>query len=227
MTFDILPELQRRAAVHRALGDARRLAIVDTLAVSDRTPGELRPATGLGWNLLGFHLRALEDAGVIRRRVSDGDRRRRYVRLVPEVADQLAITADPLEEPVLFVCTGNSARSPFAAALWQARTGQLGLSAGREPAPRTHPLAVQVAAEHSVDLAGQRPHGYANLTRRPRTVVSVCDRAREDALPDADVWLHWSVPDPAGGERAAFEAAFADISQRLARLQRLTPRSAP
>lgn len=226
MNTEVSVELARRAEVHRALGDPRRLAIVDALGLSDRTPSELRRATGMGWSLLEFHLGALAGAGVIHRRVSDGDRRRRYVRLAAGVADELAAAACDLTGPVLFVCTANSARSPFAAALWHARTGAPAASAGREPAPSMHPLAVRVGAAHGVDLTGRRPCGYASVTRRPHVAVSVCDRAREDALPEADVWLHWSVPDPVGGERAAFEAAFADISQRVERLARLAQRSA-
>jgi DNA-binding transcriptional ArsR family regulator len=55
-------DLTRRAARHRALGDPHRLAIVDALRLSDRTPTELAEVTGLGSNLVAFHLRKLEVA---------------------------------------------------------------------------------------------------------------------------------------------------------------------
>jgi len=67
-------------------------------------------------NLLAHHLRVLEQAGVITRRRSEGDRRRTYLRLVPVTLDSLAAPPRP-ERRVLFVCTANSARSHLAAAL--------------------------------------------------------------------------------------------------------------
>src|SRR6478609_9967241 len=73
--------VERRAAVHAALGEPVRLAIVDRLALGDASPGELAEAVGLGSNLLAHHLKVLEDAGVIRRVRSEGDRRRSYVQL--------------------------------------------------------------------------------------------------------------------------------------------------
>lgn len=208
--------------MHRALGDAHRLAIVDALRLSDRTPGHLREATGLDWNLLAFHLRVLEDAWVVARRASQGDRRRRYVRLLPEALDELAAGGSPLAGgSVLFVCTGNAARSPFAAHLWRQRVGTPAGSAGTQPAPDVHPLAVEVAAGYGIDLGQVRPRGYEEVTEPCDVVVSVCDRAAEDTLPPARVALHWSVPDPvAVGQRAAFEDAFADLAERAERLAR-------
>ena len=71
-----------RAAVHAALGEPVRLAIVEDLAVSDRSPKELAARFSVPSNLLAHHLDVLEDVGLIERFVSAGDRRRRYVRLV-------------------------------------------------------------------------------------------------------------------------------------------------
>ena len=76
--------LTARAAVHAALADRHRLAIVDALALGDRTPGELGELIGVPSNLLAHHLRILEAAGVTERRASTGDARRRYVVLRPE-----------------------------------------------------------------------------------------------------------------------------------------------
>src|SRR6478609_5423637 len=73
--------VQRRAAVHAALGEPVRLAIVDRLAPGDASPGELAEAVGSGSNLLAHHLNVLEEAGVIRRVRSEGDLRRSYVQL--------------------------------------------------------------------------------------------------------------------------------------------------
>ena len=127
--------IAQRAAVHRALGEPTRVMMVDALTVSDRTPGELRELTGVDWNLLAFHLRTLEEAGVVERHVSEGDRRRRYVRLRPGALDRLVPRPAPVAvRNPLFVCTHNSARSQFAAGLWRQRTRHRAASAGSNPA---------------------------------------------------------------------------------------------
>ena len=74
-------ELERRARVHAALGEPARLAIVDRLVPGDASPGGAGAELGLATNLLAHHLRVLQEAGVIRRVRSEGDRRRAYVQL--------------------------------------------------------------------------------------------------------------------------------------------------
>ena len=69
-------DVDGRVAVFAALGEPVRLTLVDRLVTSDASPGELAPDVGLGSNLLAHHLRVLEEAGVIRRVRSVGDRRR-------------------------------------------------------------------------------------------------------------------------------------------------------
>jgi protein-tyrosine-phosphatase len=127
----------------------------------------------------------------------------------------------PVVEPVTrhaditFVCSHNSARSQFAAALWTSRTGEPASSAGAEPAAVVHPTAVRVATEFGVDLSGMSPHGYDTLPDRRDLIVSVCDRANEGGLPRSQRHLHWSIPDPvAAGGIEAFRAAFAEIALR-------------
>lgn len=212
-----ITSLARRADIHAALGDRHRLAIVDVLRLSDRSPSELQETTGLSSNLLTFHLDVLEGAGVIARRRSEGDARRRYVTLTGPVP-----WLDPPSRlevgDVVFVCTANSARSQFASFLWSARTGRRPLSAGIRPASRVHPLAVAVAARHGLDLSRSTPRHLADLDVKPDLVVSVCDRAKESRLDSSRPALHWSIPDPAGGDEADFERAFQQISIRLDRL---------
>ena len=209
-----------RAVLHRAVGEPARLHIVEALSVSDRSPSELRELTGLAWNLLEFHLGRLEAAGVVQRHASEGDRRRRYLRLRPGVLEGLRMWApQPAVRMPLFVCSHNSARSVFAAGLWRKRTGGQAASAGHDPARAVHPLAFETAALYEVDLAGVTPRGYDEVTVEPDVVVSLCDRAREGDGPFDCVWVHWSVPDPAtAGDRCAFDSAFADIAERLSRL---------
>lgn len=207
-----------RAARFAALGEPHRLAIVDALRTGDRTPSDLAAAVGLPANLVAFHLGVLEDAGLIERHRSQGDGRRRYVVLRPEALDAL-LPAPPLPDgTVVFVCTRNAARSQLAAALWRRSTGRASSSAGSRPAAAVDALAVAVASAHGLDPSGWRPVGYDAIREAPALVVSVCDRAGEGELPWAVPTLHWSVPDPAGGDRADYEATFADLEQRVARL---------
>jgi ArsR family transcriptional regulator, arsenate/arsenite/antimonite-responsive transcriptional repressor / arsenate reductase (thioredoxin) len=208
-----------RAQAHAALGDERRLKIVDLLASSDRTVAELARSVGMGTNLLAHHLDILEDASLIKRQVSEGDHRRKYVSLVWESLPHSPEPTPHSGGTVVFVCTHNSARSQFAAALWKQATGQTALSAGRQPADAVHPLAVKAAARMAIDLSSARPRGYEAITMRPDLLISVCDRAREGGLPDSKASIHWSVPDPVlGGKLRSFEEAFAEISLRLNRL---------
>ena len=209
---------RRRAELHRALGDQRRLAIVDALRLSDRTPSDLAVVTGLASNLLAFHLGALEEVGVIERSTSQGDARRRYVRMTADPVVELGGGSAVTAERVLFVCTGNSARSQLAAGLWGARTGRPAASAGTRPAEEIHPHAVTIARRHGLVL-GERPRGYDEVPDTPDLVVSVCDRAREAGPPPFDApSLHWSIPDPAGGDRADFEAVHDQLASRVERL---------
>jgi protein-tyrosine-phosphatase len=203
-----------RAAVHAALGEPVRLAIVEDLAASDRSPTELAARFSVPTNLLAHHLDVLEDVGLIERFVSAGDRRRRYVRLVRAPLARLGVaTARPAGQ-VLFVCSHNSARSQLAAALWTARTGGVATSAGTHPADRVHPGAVAAASRAGLDLSSAEPRllgtdGHAGL------VVTVCDQAHEELDPEPD-WWHWSLPDPVqDGRAAAFDTVVTELDDRI------------
>lgn len=219
--IEISPHLSlpERAVVHRALGDERRLEIIDLLAASDRAPGELGELTGMSSNLVAFHLRALEEAGVVERRRSEGDSRRRYVHLRSHILHAASV---PLtlkwRGPVVFVCTHNSARSQFAEAMWRSRANGEVWSAGTQPSQRVDPHAVAAGRGLGIDLNGQRPKGYDVVPQVAGLVVSVCDRAFEAGVPIQGERIHWSVPDPVGGGEEGFETAFFDIAQRIERL---------
>ncbi|MFN3285260.1 MAG: arsenate reductase ArsC [bacterium] len=101
---------------------------------------------------------------------------------------------------VLFLCTGNSARSQMAEGwLRYLSAGRVQVySAGTEPRG-LHPLAVRVMAERGVDISGQRSKPVSEFQGQAfDCVVTVCDRARQScpSFPGART-LHWDLPDPA------------------------------
>jgi protein-tyrosine-phosphatase len=205
-----------RVRVHAALGDEARLMMVEALAEGDRSVQELGTLVDLPGNLLAHHLGVLEEAGLIERRVSEGDRRRRYIVLRTGVFADLLPQGVVARGTVLFVCSHNSARSQFAAARWSQRTGLPAESAGRDPAERVNPTAVRLAAEVGLDLSAAVPRGYEEVDTSVDLVVSVCDRARESELPDVARHVHWSIPDPVRvGRVGAFREAFAEIDARI------------
>ena len=210
--------LSSRAERHAALGDPARLALVDELFCSDRTPSELQALVELPSNLLAHHLQVLERAGIVTRSRSSGDRRRRYVHLVPGALADLVPGPRLRPEPALFVCTGSSARSQLAAALWRRLAGAPADAAGTHPDAAVHPLAVEAADRAGLDLSGARPRHLAEVGEAFGLVVTVCDRAHEERS-DRPGWLHWSVPDPVPtGTPAAFDAALDELSRRITTL---------
>ena len=133
--------------------------------------------------------------------------------------------ASPSQRTVLFLCTGNSARSQAAEALTRARSGGLvqAHSAGSHPKP-LHPNAVQVMASRGVSLAGQQPKHLSEFTAELFDyVITLCDRVRETCpeFPGHPGYLHWSIPDPAAASRSdkdsypAFELMAAELETRI------------
>jgi ArsR family transcriptional regulator, arsenate/arsenite/antimonite-responsive transcriptional repressor / arsenate reductase (thioredoxin) len=217
-------DLAGRARFHAALGEPGRLAIVDALSVNDLSPGDLAQQLGFGSNLVAHHLRVLEEAGIIRRSKSEGDRRRSYVRLRPDNPLLAALDLAPRLEAefgsrrrVVFVCTRNSARSQLAASAWKRVSSLPAISAGTHPADRVHPGAVRTAKRHGLPLADTTTRHLDDVITPDDLVVAVCDQVHEE-LPDAPR-LHWSVPDPVPSATPGdFDAAFDDIVQRVGRL---------
>ena len=119
---------------------------------------------------------------------------------------------------VLFVCTGNSARSQMAEAILNAR-GQgrfLAESAGSQPAARVNPLALETLQAYGIPWAGHSPRSLDGLERQPWDgVITVCDRAKEACpiFPGQPMLAHWSIPDPL--DREGFRAAFRLLSRHI------------
>lgn len=210
-------DLLTRARRHAALGEPARLAIVDELIRSDRSPSELQELFGLESNLLAHHLDVLEDAGLIRRVRSSGDGRRRYVQLVAEALEGIILRDGngPEERRALFVCTRNSARSQIAAAAW----AHLGIgpaeSAGTHPAPAVHRGAVAAAKRAGIPLAPTAPRHLGDVEDVPSLVVTVCDQAHEEIDTPAS-WLHWSISDPVASDKLhAFDDTVREITARI------------
>jgi len=209
-------DLARRAAVHAALADPARLVITDTLLAGDAAPSELAVMLAMPSNLLAHHLHVLEQAGVITRRRSEGDRRRNYLQLIPGALDGLTAPPARAARRVLFVCTANSARSHLAAALWRRASGVPAVSAGTHPAAAIDPGAIAAAGRHRLPLPRLRPRHMSEVRREDDLVVTVCDLAHEE-LGDAAA-VHWSIPDPVpAGDPGSFDAALAQLADRVGR----------
>ena len=129
---------------------------------------------------------------------------------------------------VLFVCTGNSARSQMAEAL----LGHLGAgrfeaaSGGSHPADGVSRLAVETLREHGIAWDNRMPKPVEDFEDEHwDVVITVCDHAREHCpvFYGAPVLAHWGMPDPTevpdeGARRIAFRDAFQVIRRRLERL---------
>jgi protein-tyrosine-phosphatase/DNA-binding transcriptional ArsR family regulator len=219
----------------RLVGHPLRWQLVTALARSDLRVRELVAIAGEPQNLVSYHLRLLRAGGLVTSRRSSFDGRDSYYHLnldrcagaLVEVGVALhpALRLAPVpEEPrrragrpsVLFVCSGNSARSPVAEALLRRHAGDRVRvsSAGTRPKDRIHPHAVRVLREHyAIDIAGQAPRPVGS-TAHDR-VITLCDKAREVL----GTPVHWSIPDPvAVGNYAAFVEAAADIDTRVRQL---------
>jgi ArsR family transcriptional regulator, arsenate/arsenite/antimonite-responsive transcriptional repressor / arsenate reductase (thioredoxin) len=142
----------------------------------------------------------------------------------PSAASPLsAVAAGPAR--VLFVCTGNSGRSPMAAALLAHRAGGSveAASAGTSPKP-LHPAAVAVMRDrYRIDIGDHRPTPVEAVAgEKFGSVITLCDRAREHCPGFAGHpgLIHWSLPDPAAaeGDQAgypAFERVAAELDTRI------------
>lgn len=125
---------------------------------------------------------------------------------------------------VLFLCTGNSARSQIAEALLNLRgDGRFSAeSAGSAPAVRVNPNAIAALAAHGISWEGRSPRGLDAVANQAwDIVITVCDRAQEACplFPGHPVTAHWGMPDPAAvrGDPDVVRRAFDDTLVLLRR----------
>ncbi len=124
---------------------------------------------------------------------------------------------------VLFLCTGNSARSIFAEYLLKkiATMRFESYSAGSDPKPAPHPLALQILREDfKIDVSDAYSKSWTEFEDIPFDfVVTLCDNARETCpvWPGQPILAHWSSPDPAAaeGSRDARFRAFWLVAQQI------------
>jgi ArsR family transcriptional regulator, arsenate/arsenite/antimonite-responsive transcriptional repressor / arsenate reductase (thioredoxin) len=227
----------------RLAGHPLRWRLLSELACSDRRVGELCKLADRRQSLVSYHLRQLRDAGLVSMRRSAADGRDTYYVLdlarCGELLSSAGVSLHPGLAPaprarrarrsalarVLFLCTGNSARSQIAEALCaQLSDGAVSaVSAGSHPKP-LHPHAVRVMRERGIDLAGRRSKHLDEFAgRRFDYVISLCDRVREvcPEFPGAPELIHWSIPDPAREPRSdeqtlpAFERTATELCTRI------------
>jgi protein-tyrosine-phosphatase/DNA-binding transcriptional ArsR family regulator len=245
---------QAAPAFVRLVGHPLRWQLLTELAHSDRRVRELVALVDQPQNLVSYHLRLLREGGLVTAARSSFDARDSYYHLdLDHCALALAATGTALHPALspdpttpagtallprqphitlLFVCTGNSARSPIAEALLRRHSaGQVAaVSAGCHPKPGLHPNTVRVLREHfGIDIAGQRPRHLTALTgRRFDYVITLCDKARE-VCPDLrgdPRRLHWSIPDPAAAgtsDRASYPAFTRTAAHIDTRVRHLLP----
>jgi protein-tyrosine-phosphatase/DNA-binding transcriptional ArsR family regulator len=229
----------------RLAGHPLRWRLLTELARSDRRVGELCELADRRQSLVSYHLRLLRDGGLVSARRSAADGRDSYYVLDLARCGELLASAGgalhpglvPTARPtagrgphstrarVLFLCTGNSARSQIAEALCERLAGGAvsAVSAGSHPKP-LHPNAVRVMRGRGIDIAGRRSKHLGEFAdRRFDYVISLCDRVREvcPEFAGAPATIHWSIPDPArepGSDEEtlpAFERLAAELETRI------------
>jgi protein-tyrosine-phosphatase len=224
------------------VGHSVRWRLLQHLVRSDRAVAELTTLVGEPQSLVSYHLRRLREGGLVRCRQSTADRRDSFY-AVDLVACREAFRSagrslhpglgstdtGPLEPQdragqrwrLLFLCTGNSARSQIAEALADHLSGGTvtARSAGSHP-KQLHPNAVRVMRDRGIDIGDRRAKHIDELAaERFDEVITLCDRVREvcPEFPSAPNRVHWSIPDPAldGPDDKSSFPAFVRVADEL------------
>jgi protein-tyrosine-phosphatase/DNA-binding transcriptional ArsR family regulator len=229
----------------RSAGHPLRWGLLSELARSDRRVRELCSLLGQPQNLISYHLGRLRSERLVSARRSAADGRDSYYTIDLDRCGALLAAAGGALHPglrlaapappasarrlrpvrILFLCTGNSARSQIAEALVEdLSAGAIhAVSAGSRPKP-LHPNAVRVMRERGIDIhERQSKHLDEFAGQSFDYVISLCDRVREvcPEFPDHPDLIHWSIPDPArDGDTdeetyPAFEQTATELASRI------------
>ena len=243
--MDITFSSVRSPDILKLLAHDVRWKILSLLARSDYCVQELVRFLEQPQNLVSYHLRRLHNHGIVTEHRSTADGRDIYYSLDMEKLQTLYFTSAGALHPalgntqvwtegqistspdkpirILFLCTGNSARSQMAEGLLRH------LSEGRVEAysagsnPRSlHRYAVQVMASMGIDISQQRAKHFDEFHGQSfHRVITVCDRVKENCPtfpgnPEPE-HIHWSLPDPslmAGSEEEKYDV-FEQIARQL------------
>ncbi|MBK0400433.1 helix-turn-helix domain-containing protein [Limibaculum sp. M0105] len=239
------------------LGHPQRLAIFRLLMrrYPDRVAaGELAEALELKASTLSAYLAALMQAGLVtqeragtslRYAIDMTEVRRTFDYLLldccrgrPELCSPVSLSsptgATPMTDRnynVLFICTGNSARSIFAESILNKLAGDrfVAHSAGTKPSSELNPFALEVLTQKGHDISTLRSKNVAEFQRpdAPKFdfVFTVCNQAANEDCPawtGQPVSAHWGMPDPvkvegtAAEKNLAFHQAYGALRNRIA-----------
>jgi len=125
-----------------------------------------------------------------------------------------------VKKKILFLCTGNVARSQMSEALANAFHGDVveAVSAGSRPGSGIHPLAVRALAEKGIDAAGAPSKNASEFVNEEfDVVVTVCDSAAQDCplWPGAKRIEHWPIVDPGAGGYPRFVEIRDELEARI------------
>jgi protein-tyrosine-phosphatase len=245
-------EVSRAALAFAALGHPGRLAVYRLMmrfAPQGVRPTEIATALGLKANTLSHHLAGLSEAGLV---AVERRGRSLYYAVDLNSAEDLVgylaldvgrgrpdLLASLIREPsamrdtdfdVLFICTGNSARSIFAEALLRdlGKGRFQAFSAGTRPNTELNPFAIEVLKRNGHDVSGLRSKHVSEF-QTPGSIVmdfvfTVCDRAAAEECPPwpgQPITGHWGLPDPvkATGTEAekalVFTRTYAALRRRI------------
>lgn len=241
-------ESSTAASLFAALCHPDRLAIFRLLmrfAPRAQRPTEIAQMLGLKKNTLSHHLRDLTLTGLLRVTRQgrslfysvDQDRADALIRYLALDAGRARVdflaplvnshhpSGGDMKPGVLFLCSGNSARSIMAEALLRdlGKGRFRAYSAGIQPGQAPHPKALKILRDNEHDVSGLHSKHLSEFQRADAppldVVITVCDRA---AAQDCPPWAgypvmgHWGLPDPAASQ--AFEQTYHALRQRLAEL---------
>ena len=131
-----------------------------------------------------------------------------------------------MKKRVLFLCTGNAARSQIAEGIANAFHGDVveAVSAGSRPAGWVHPMAIRAMADAGVDIGAAQSKGAAQFVDDDfDVVVTVCDSAAQDCplWPGAKRIEHWPIEDPTFGSGDALQRFIATRDELARRIEEL------